>query len=99
MPKRTKSRQTKHNAKIGSLARRYKRDGWTVKADLAGHDRPEPIGKEKRIPDLVVQKRGAKRIIEVETPETLTKEKDQQATFSRSAGQQERTTFIIEETN
>jgi len=97
MPKRSPQKQSRHNSKVRSIARKLKREGWNVKADIPGFDTPDPIGKNNLIPDITAQKRGSKRIIEVETPETMEKDKKQHETFRRSAGQQKRTKFEIEE--
>lgn len=96
MAKRSAKSQAKHNSKVKQIAKRLKNKGWQVRADIPGYERPDPIGKEKRIPDITAQKRGAKKIIEIETPETIEKDKKQHETFRRSATQQKRTSFKIE---
>ncbi|MFW6132213.1 MAG: hypothetical protein ACOC5F_06425 [Candidatus Aminicenantaceae bacterium] len=97
MPKRSPRKQSEHNSKVRNIARKLKREGWHVQADISGFDKPDPIGNKNMIPDITAQKRGAKKIIEVETPETMEKDKKQHETFKRSAGQQKRTKFEIEE--
>ena len=97
MARRQKPQQNKHDKKVGEIARELEAQGWTVQADLPGHDEPDPIGKDGFIPDVVATKAGAKRIIEVETPESLEKDRKQQEAFRRSAAQQTRTSFTIEE--
>jgi hypothetical protein len=72
-------------------------EGWTVQADLPGYDRPDPIGKDKHVPDIVATKTGARKIIEVETPETMEADKKQHEAFRRSAARKKRTAFQIEE--
>lgn len=47
------------------------------------------------IPDVVARKRGATRIIEVETERTVDADRQQHATFRRSASQRTRTTFKL----
>lgn len=76
-----------------------KKQGWDVNEASKGFDRPKPIGKDKKIPDVVAKKAGAKRIMEVETPTSVKSDKKQHTTFRRSAGQQKRTTFQIKTTN
>ena len=98
MSKRHPQKQSKHDSKVRNVARTLKREGWTVQADIPGFDTPDPIGKNNLIPDITAQKRGSRKIIEVETPETMEKDKKQHETFRRSAGQQKRTKFDIEET-
>ncbi len=85
-----------HNKRVKQLANQYKRKGWTVEAHIPNFVTPDAIGQDNRIPDLVVTKNGAKRIIEVETKASLKKDKPQQSTFRRSAAQQNRTSFIID---
>lgn len=97
MGKRSNYQQRKHDRKVRELMHHYRGKGWSVEADLPGQKRPDPIGGENRIPDLVARKRGAKRIIEVETKDTLASDNDQHSAFRRSAGQQNRTKFIVEE--
>lgn len=97
MASRIKSQQSKHDQKVKKIAKKLEEEGWTVQADLPGHDQPDPIGKKKRIPDIVATKSGAERIYEVETKETMSSDKEQQSTFRRRAAQKPRTKFIIEE--
>lgn len=95
MAKRTKSSTTIHDGKVRQIAERLKKQDWDVKADLPGCSKPKPIGKDSKIPDVEARKRGATRLFEVETPETLEAHKKQQATFRRSAAHRTRTTFKI----
>lgn len=93
------NKQNKHDRKVRQIAKKLEKDNWNVQADISGYETPESIGNENRIPDIVASKKGAKRIIEVETPRSVKKDKDQQETFRRSAAQQKRTTFTIETTD
>ena len=79
-------------AKVKQIAGRLRRKSWDIKTDIRGFEQPAPIGKNGKIPDTV-----AKKVIEVETPETMGKDKEQHETFRRSAAQQPRTSFEIEE--
>jgi len=97
MAKRTKKKQSQHDSRVKKIAKNLERDGWNVQADILGFNQPDPIGKNNLIPDITAQKKGAKRIIEVETPETINKDKKQHETFRRSASKQKRTKFEIEE--
>jgi len=97
MPKRSPKKQSKHDSRVRNIARKLKREGWNVQADISGFDTPDPIGQNNLIPDITAQKRGAKKIIEVETPETMEKDKKQHESFRKSASQQKRTKFEIEE--
>lgn len=98
MARRSKPQQSKHDKKVQQIVGRLERDGWSVEADLPGRDnRPDPIGQGGYIPDIVATKAGARRIVEVETSESLSKDRKQQEAFRRSASQQNRTSFTIEE--
>lgn len=91
--KRSRKSQSKHNNKVKSVARGYKRRGWKVKADIPGFPRPKPIGKHKRIPDVVATRPGTRHIIEVETKETVEADRGQRGTFKRSASNRRRTKY------
>ncbi|MBU4226471.1 MAG: hypothetical protein KKC71_11720 [Chloroflexi bacterium] len=99
MAKRGKKDQEKHDAVVRREANKLKREGWNVEADIPGFDKPKPIGKDQKVPDIRAIKAGAEKIIEVETPDTIEKDKDQQATFRRRAGQKQRTSFEVIETD
>jgi len=89
--------QSKHDVKVKEKANSLKRQGWKVKADVKGYDRPDTIGKYKRITDIQAEKAGARKIIEVETKDTMKRDKKQHETFRRSAAHRKRTSFEIEE--
>lgn len=95
MAKRSKDGQHTHNNKVKVIARQLQREGWNVKADLPGYERPAPIGKAQYIPDIEATKCGARKIIEIETPDSLKTDKNQISAFKRSAAQQNRTTFDL----
>lgn len=99
MPKRTPQQQSKHDRKVIEIALKLKFEGWSVQADIPGFERPEPIGKDKFVPDIRATKAGAVRIVEVETPDTMEKNAKQHEAFRRSAAQKPRTTFRVEETH
>jgi len=98
MAKRSSYRQNKHNSYVRQLANSLDRRGWNVKADIKGFEQPNPIGEKSKIPDILAENKEAKKIIEVETPDSITKDKKQHETFRRSAAQQNRTSFEIKET-
>ena len=99
MAKRPPRKQSAHDKKVRQIANKFSREGWDVKADVPGFGSPDPIGTRKRIPDVVAKKRGATRIIEVETRETVDKDRAQQSTFRRSAARRPRTSFDTVVTN
>ena len=95
MPKRSKGSQTRHDDAVMREANALKKDGWIVNADIPGFPTPGPVGAEKRVPDIAAQKRGHKRLIEVETPDSLASAREQLSTFRRSAAQDPRTKFDV----
>lgn len=95
--KRSTGEQTTHDRKVRQIARQLKKDGYSVKADnIRGYSRPSPIGKHRRRPDIEATSRsGYRKIIEVETPRSLTTDKDQIKTFIRHATHKKRTSLDI----
>lgn len=93
MGRRHTKNQSTHDNRVRSEAGKLRKQGYRVQADLPGHDKPEPIGKDEHIPDIIATKHGTKKIIEVETPETIDADKKQHEAFKRSAAQKQRTTF------
>lgn len=97
--KRSGKGQSIHDKKVQQIARKLTGQNWKVKVDLPGYDQPSPIGKDRRRPDIEATKQGHRKLIEVETPDSLGKDRKQRATFRRHAGQKPNTTFDIEVTN
>ncbi len=97
MVKQSPRRQSKHDAKVRQLAQELEKQDWDVRAAIPGYEQPDPVGKDKYIPDIQAVKKGAERLIEVETEKTIESDKKQQAAFRRRAAQRRRTTFRIEE--
>ena len=96
MAKRSAAKQTKHNTKVNQIAKRLQRQGYKVKADLPGYPQPTSIGKGKKVPDIEAKKGAKRKIVEVETPETIKRDKEQHTTFRKSAAQKRNTSFEIE---
>ncbi|NLC68575.1 MAG: hypothetical protein GX754_07305 [Clostridiaceae bacterium] len=86
----------KHDERVLQLTIQLKKQKYNVKADLPGFEKPDPIGKNNRIPDIEATKNGITKLIEVETERTLHSHKDQQSTFRRSAAQRKKTSFEID---
>ena len=79
MPKRTKIGQKKHDNTVLKSAEWYENQGFKVKADLPGWEKPKKIGGF--IPDLIAKK-GKKEIIkEIETKDTNNKDVEQHKAF------------------
>lgn len=93
--KRSDKEQSTHDRKVRELARSLKNQGYSVKADIRGYDRPKPIGKDRRRPDIEATKAGRRKIIEVETPRSLVTDKKQMKTFIRHAAQKKGTSLDI----
>lgn len=96
MAKRPAHEKSKHDRKVRQIADRLDRKGWRVRADVTGYPTPDSRGQRSpRIPDVVARKKGATKIIEVETKSTRGRDARQHSVFRRSAAQQSRTTFQI----
>jgi len=92
MPRSRKS-QSKHDAKVRSVANSLNRKGYEVKADVKGFSKPKTVRGFR--PDIDA-KSGKKRIIvEVETPDSKNsfRDKKQQQAFRSTAKQSKGTTF------
>ena len=87
---------SRHNDRVKQLANSYRRRGYRVEADVPGFDTPDGIGRENFVPDLLVSKGGRHKIIEVETEASLQTDKDQLASFRRSAAHSKRTSFDLD---
>ena len=95
MAKRTRKKQSQHDQEVKRLARTLTREGWYVQADLPGYEQPKPVGDKGRIPDIEATKRGATRLIEVETTDSIEKDKQQIRSFRSSVAKRKRTTFDL----
>ena len=95
MARRSRKEQSAHDRAVRAEAERLKRIGYKVRADLLGYEKPKPIGKHRRRPDIEATKRGSRIIVEVETPSTATSHRDQHETFRRSASHRRGTKFIL----
>ncbi len=93
MAKRPKRSQSKHDAEVRREAEKLKDRGYDVKADVYGFPQPDTIGGFR--PDVVGKKGIERKIIEVETPESVDSARDrkQQKAFRDSAKRSKKTTF------
>lgn len=78
-----KQRQEQHDQKVREVARRLRRQGYFVRADLPGHPRP-PRFRGIR-PDIYAHKKGKKIIYEIETPTSLKTDKPQRQRLAKAA--------------
>jgi len=92
--KRPSTEQRMYYRKVCEIAEQLQEDGWTVKANLPRYDRPRPIGKYKRVPDIEAKKGNATKLIEVATLNTLKLDKKLRESLKKSAAQRKNTTFV-----
>ena len=90
---RSKKSQSKHDAEVKKIAKELKGKGFDVQADLSGFPKPATIQGYR--PDIIAQKGKKKRIIEVETLDSVKSARDlkQQKAFRVEANKDEGTTF------
>ena len=84
-----------HDRKVREIARTLDKQGYKVRADVRGREKPKPIGSRKLVPDIVATRGGRRLIVEVETPSSLPRDKEQLKTFARHAGQRANTTLRV----
>lgn len=92
MAKRTKTSQTKHDAEVRRVAQTLEKKGYKVAADVRGFHQPDTIGGYR--PDVVGTKGRERKIVEVETTDSVGSARDQkqqkafQAAANRCLGAQ-----------
>lgn len=96
---RSKKAQSKHDTKVKQIAKELKEKGFNVHADVSGFPRPDTIKGYR--PDVIAEKGKQKRIIEVETPDSVKSARDlkQQKAFRNEADKNKDTTFRREITD
>ncbi len=90
---RSRRSQSKHDAKVCSIARKLERQGFDVQADISGYVQPGTIRGFR--PDAVGIKGRQRKIHEVETKDSIDSPRDQkqQRAFRQTADQSKNTTF------
>lgn len=83
MAKRTPRQQSKHDQSVKRTADAYKARGYRVKADIPGYKKPDKIGGH--IPDVDAKKGAVRKIVEVETSDSLKKDIKQQEALKKYA--------------
>lgn len=83
MAKRTPRQQSKHDKGVQASAEYYNQQGYNVQADIPGFARPETVGGRR--PDVIAQNNQETVIVEVETKESLEKDREQQQAFEEFA--------------
>ena len=93
MAHRSMTSQSKHDTAVRRIARGLKAQGYEVKADVKGYSQPGTFGGYK--PDVVAIKGRHRKIIEVETTESVASARDiaQQSAFRRTANRAQNTIF------
>ncbi len=93
MTQRSMTSQSKHDSAVRRIARDLKAKGYDVRADVTGFYQPRTFGGYK--PDVVATKGKYRKIIEVETTESVASARDiaQQSAFRRIANRSQNTVF------
>jgi len=97
MTKRTKKNQTCHNASVAKRAAGLKANGWKVDADIKGYSQPNILNGSR--PDIDATKRGRRRIIEVETPDSRFKDRQQHRNLREYIKGKKNTTVMVRTCN
>jgi peptidoglycan hydrolase-like protein with peptidoglycan-binding domain len=90
---RSRKSQSKHDAKVRSIARKLENQGFNVRADIPGYLQPNTIRGFR--PDVVGIKGRQRKIYEVETQDSVDSARDQkqQRAFRQAAEKSKNTTF------
>ena len=90
---RSKNSQTKHNRQVRKIANSLEGSGFNVQADISGFAQPKTIGGYR--PDIIAKKGIQRKIVEVETPESVdsARDKKQQSAFRNAASRSSETIF------
>ena len=90
---RSQRSQSKHDAEVRKTANRLKKQGYDVQADVSGFKQPDTIGGFR--PDVIGKKGNQRKIIEVETPDSVGSARDQkqQQAFKQAANRSKNTIF------
>ena len=83
--------KTQHDRKVRKIAAAYWERGFDVRADLPEYQSPKPI--RGKIADVVAKKGKKTIIVEVETPESFGRDRNQRGILSDYAKSKPRTTF------
>ncbi|HUK85506.1 MAG TPA: hypothetical protein VLU95_06570 [Candidatus Acidoferrum sp.] len=91
-----KNKADDHDACVRAVAEELRRDNWTVKADLEGHDKPSEISKGY-VPDIQAEKKGClTRICEVATPEMFEGNKKRYVDFKNYCSEYDFHFYVVE---
>ena len=90
---RNSKTQSQHDREVTRIAKSLEKKGFNVAADVAGYQKPETVRGFR--PDVFATKGKEKKIVEVETPDSVDSDRDQkqQAAFRARAKASPTTTF------
>ena len=87
-----------HDRKVREIVRSLEKQGYDVRADVRGREKPGPIGSKRLVPDIEATRYGHRLIVEVETPDSISRDKEQLkaiATFAREPENRANTTLRL----
>ena len=93
MSKRSKRNQTCHNNSVAKRAAGLVANRWKVKADIPGYKQPKTLNGSR--PDIDATKGKKRRIIEVETPNSRFKDRQQHRNLRQYAKTKKNTKFMV----
>ena len=93
MSKRSKRNQTCHNGSVAKRAAGLVANGWNVKADISGYSRPKTFNGSR--PDIDATKGRRRRIVEVETPDSRFKDRQQHRNLRKFVKSKRNTVFMV----
>lgn len=90
---RNKRSKSKHDAEVRRIAKELREQGHNVQADVRGFPQPKTIAGYR--PDVVAKKGSEKKIVEVETPDSVGNARDlaQQKAFRQGANRSKNPKF------
>lgn len=90
---RSKGSEAAHDKKVRQEAKKLKRQGFDVDADVSGFKQPKTLGGYR--PDIIARKGKQRKIVEAETKGTRDSARDrgQQHAFRRAAKRSKGTAF------
>lgn len=84
-----------HDRKVREIVRNLEKQGFKVRADVRGREKPRPIGSKKLVPDIEATGHGRRLIVEVETPASQVRDVEQIKSFAQHAARKADTTFRL----
>ena len=81
--------------KVREIARSLEKQGYEVRVQARGREKPRRIGSKNLIPDIEATGHGRRLIIEVKTPATFARDKEQLKVFAQHARQKANTTLRV----